>query len=133
MVAEAQGRFYMTFEKRLKSGATITPFESVQIGESFELMKGQLTVTEKATAHVHSAEGEIPWEVRPDAEHRYADLRGDDGLFATLDYSSTPPVIYVGYAIDPATLQLSGYLDAYGSDTIATTGAHLNCPIAVAR
>ena len=127
-LAEAQGRFYMTFEKRLKSSANITPFESVQLGEAFELMKGQLTVTEKATARVHSAEGEIPWEVRPDAEHRYADLRGDNGQFATLDYTSDPPVVYVGHAIDPATLQLSGYLDAYGSDTIATTGVHLNCP-----
>ena len=127
-LAEAQGRFYMTFEKRLKSNASITPFESVRIGESFELMKSQLTVTEKAAARVHSAEGEIPWEVRPDAEHRYADLRGDNGLFATLDYMSDPPAIYVGYAVDPADLQLSGYLDAYGSDTIATTAAHLNCP-----
>lgn len=127
-LAEAQGRFYMTFEKRLKSSTTITPFESVQLGESFELMKSQLTVTEKAVAHVHSAEGEIPWAVRPDAEHRYADLRGDNGLFATLDYTSTPPVVYLGYSVDPTTLQLSGRLDAYGSDTIATTAVHLNCP-----
>ncbi|MCC6508546.1 MAG: DUF4178 domain-containing protein [Pirellulaceae bacterium] len=127
-LAEAQGRFYMTFEKRLKSSASIAPFESVQIGTPFELMKSQLTVTEKGAAHVHSAEGEIPWEVRPGAEHRYADLRGDKGLFATLDYSSNPPIIYVGHAVDPDTLQLSGRLDAYGSDTIATTAAHLNCP-----
>lgn len=127
-LAEAQGRFYMTFEKRLKSTASIAPFESVQLGTPFELMKSQLTVTEKATALVHSAEGEIPWEVRPGAEHRYADLRGDEGLFATLDYTSDPPVVYVGHAVDPETLQLSGYLDAYGSDQIATTAVQLNCP-----
>lgn len=127
-LAEAQGRFYLTFERRIKSNATITPFESVTIGESFELMKSQLTVTEKATAEIHSAEGEIPWEVRPGAEHRYADLRGNDGLFATLDYTANSPVIYIGYSVDPADLQLSGYMDAYGSDTIATTAVQLNCP-----
>ncbi len=127
-LAEAQGRLYLMFEKRLKSTATIATWDSIELGQSFDLMKTRLAVADKAIAVVHAAEGEIPWAVRPNLEHRYADLRGEGGAIATIDFGSEPPHIYVGNAVSVEELHLvdNGWIAR--QDTIATTGLQVNCP-----
>ncbi|MFO1063340.1 MAG: DUF4178 domain-containing protein [Pirellulales bacterium] len=127
-LAEAQGRFYITFERRMKSTTQIAPYDQLTIGQSFNLMKGDLTVSEKGVASVHSAEGEIPWAVRAGADHKYADLRGEEGLFATLDYDNETPTVFVGYSVDPATLALTGYDSLVEATAIKVGAVQLNCP-----
>jgi hypothetical protein len=36
----------------------------------------------------------------------FADLRTEDGRFATLDYSEDPPLLFMGETVDFASLQL---------------------------
>jgi Domain of unknown function (DUF4178) len=127
-LAEAQSRFYMMFEKRLRAGTALPSYEKVELGQNFDLMKANLAVTEKAIAHVHSAEGEIPWAVRPGIEHRYADLRSESGAIATLDFGSESPTVYVGQAIALKDLQLTGNDGMMRSDSIPVQSLQINCP-----
>jgi hypothetical protein len=87
-LAEAQGRFYLLFAKPARILGRIPDFESLELGDSFDLGKefGPITVAEKGIATAGSAEGEIPWDFRPGAEHRFADLSGPKKTFATIEF-----------------------------------------------
>jgi ribosomal protein S27AE len=106
-LAEAQGRFYLTFTQT-PQGA-IPPFGSLQAGGPADLgPDGLWTVGELSEATFHSAEGEIPWAVEPGATYRYADLSAKNGAFATLDYGETPPLFFLGREVPLADLHLQG-------------------------
>jgi hypothetical protein len=88
-VAEAQGRFYVTF--RVAEDAP--PLESLQLGQKVN----DLTVQEIGRAVLKSAEGELPWRPEPNYAYEYADLSGPERRFATIDYSETPPIVFKGH------------------------------------
>lgn len=127
-LAEAQSRLNLMFEKRLKDNVVLPAFENVQLGQTFDLLKGKFTVSEKGTAQVRSAEGEIPWAVRPGLEHRYADLRGDEKGFATLDYGKQVATVFVGVAVNAEELQLTGKDGLVANDSIPVGALQINCP-----
>ena len=110
-LAEAQGRFYLTFYQPLPQGAQIPPFESLQLGQQIAAIPNQppLMVTEKGTATSVAADGEIPYKLEPNEQSNYADLSGKDNAFGTVDYSMTPPWVFVGNQV---TLEEIGLGDA---------------------
>ncbi len=60
-LAEAQGKRYITFEKKLKSGVKVPDHESLKPGDSITLgSRGDFTVGEVGVAQTGSAQGEIP-------------------------------------------------------------------------
>jgi len=122
-LAEAQGRFYLTFTQA-PHGA-LPAADSLQAGGLADLgPDGLWTVGELSEATFHSAEGEIPWAVEPGAIYRYADLSGRNGAFATLDYSEDPPLFFLGREIPLADLAIRG-----GTRKPTKLGAqNLNCP-----
>ncbi len=122
-LAEAQGRFYLTFTQT--PHGTPPPAESLQAGSIIDLgPDGLWTVGEASSATFHSAEGEIPWAVEPGTTYHYADLSGKNGAFATLDYSEVPPLFFVGREIPLADLHLQG-----GTPKSLKVGTqNLNCP-----
>lgn len=87
-LAEAQGRYYVTFEV----AAAAPAFDRLDLGSRID----DLAVTEIGTAVLISAEGEIPWKPSPGSEYPYADLSGTGGKFATVDYSEEPPLVFKG-------------------------------------
>ncbi len=94
-LAEAQGRFYLTFTQT--PHGPLPPAEGLRAGGAVDLgQDGLWTVGEVSLATFHSAEGEIPWTVEPGATYRYADLSGRSGAFATLDYGEDPPLFFLG-------------------------------------
>lgn len=97
-LAEAQGKFYLTFFQPLPEGAQIPPFESLQLGQTIEAIPSQtpLMVTEKGTATSVAADGEIPYKLEPNERSNYADLSGKNNAFGTVDYSLNPPWVFVG-------------------------------------
>ncbi len=127
-LAEAQSRLFLMFEKRLKDSASLPTFDALQLGQSFDLMKGRFTVSEKGIAQVRSAEGEIPWPVRPGLEHRYADLRGAEKGFATLEYAAQAVNVFVGVGVTADELQLTGKDGLVSSDSIPVGALQINCP-----
>ena len=122
-LAEAQGRFYLTFTQA--SHGTLPSADSLQAGGLADLgQDGQWTVGEVSEASFHSAEGEIPWAVEPGASYRFADLSGRNGAFATLDYSEEPPLFFLGREITLQELGIQG-----GSKKTPKVGTQaLNCP-----
>jgi Zn finger protein HypA/HybF involved in hydrogenase expression len=100
-LAEAQGKFYLTFYQPLPQGAQVPPFEYLQIGQPVEAIPNQpaLMVTEKGTATSVAADGEIPYRLTPNERSDYADLYGTGNAFATIDYSMSPPWVFVGQQV----------------------------------
>jgi len=97
-LAEAQGKFYLTFYQPLPEGAQIPAFDSLQLGQTIEAIPSQtpLMVTEKGTATSVAADGEIPYRLEPNERSNYADLSGKNNAFGTIDYSINPPWAFVG-------------------------------------
>ena len=88
-LAEAGGRFFVTFD----DGAWLPEFASLRQGR---VALPALVVVEKGSARFIRAEGVLPFRPRIGKEYRYADLRGESGAFATIDYGDDPPSLFVG-------------------------------------
>ena len=128
-LAEAQGRFYMTFYQPLQNGAALPSFEALQPGQFVNEIPSQtpLMVQEKGVATSVAADGEIPYELTPNEQSPYADLAGKDNAFATIDYSMSPPWVFVGQQV---TLDEIGLGSAKSAQREArrVSAAAMGCP-----
>jgi Zn finger protein HypA/HybF involved in hydrogenase expression len=108
-LAEAQGKFYLTFYQPVQKGFTLPPFEQLQLGQTLHEIPSQtpLIVTEKGTATSIAAEGEIPYRLEPNERSDYADLSGAGNAFGTIDYSMNPPWAFVGQQVSLADIGLA--------------------------
>ena len=129
-LAQAQGKFYLTTEKRLNENSQIPGFESLSPGHRFQLPDGKtLVVAESGIATARSADGDIPWAFRPNAEHRFVDLHGEDREFATIDYDASTPRMFLGREVFLDELKLAGDSWESSAPPSANTAAlQLNCP-----
>src|ERR1044071_3331901 len=75
-LAEAQGRFYLTFQTQVPSPNALPSFDSIQLGQPVYAIPAQspLVVAEKGTAGMLAAEREIPYMLTPGEQYAYADL-----------------------------------------------------------
>jgi hypothetical protein len=105
-LAEAQGRFYFTFQQSIGQQSLFPPFEYLQVGQPVAAIPGSLTLTvaEKGVARALGAQGEIPYRLVPGEQHPYADLSGPRGEFGTLDYSQPQPLIFLGREVTLAEI-----------------------------
>jgi hypothetical protein len=128
-LAEAQGRFYLTFERQVDQ-RLIMPFEMLQLGQPIPALSGQvaLVVAEKGVATALGAKGEIPYVLIPGRAYYYADLSGSRGEFATLDYSDVPPSFYVGREVPFEHLGFPVTARAPEREARRITAKQLNCP-----
>jgi len=99
-LAEAQGRYYVTFP----AGKTAPPLEQLQLGQRID----DLVVSEIGRAALASAEGELPWRPAAGAEYDYVDLTGPNGAFATFDYSEDAPLVFEGRETSLRELGVAG-------------------------
>jgi hypothetical protein len=100
-LAEAQGRFYVTF----KVDAAAPAFEALHVGDP-AVWQG-FVAAEIGEATLASAEGELPWTPTPNSTYRYADLTGPERAFGTIDYSEEPPVVFYGQEVTLADLGIT--------------------------
>lgn len=128
-LAEAQGRFYMTFFKPLPEGSVLPSFGEIAPGQILENLSAgvPLVVQEKGIATAVAADGEIPYRLVPNEQSPYADLAGKDGVFATIDYGASPPWMFLGKQV---TLADIGMADARPAEREARRieAAALSCP-----
>ncbi|MFL5339497.1 MAG: DUF4178 domain-containing protein [Gemmataceae bacterium] len=129
-LAEAQGRYYMTFAATPGEGAVLPPFDDLQLEQELTLpgSGARLTVSETGTATLAGAEGEIPWRISPGATYDYADLTGDDGAFATLDYSEDPPLVFTGRQVTLDEISIPKNVRRETWELRRVAGRSLNCP-----
>ncbi len=128
-LAEAQGKFYLTFYQPLPNGTQVPSFNELQIGQSVPQIpnKTPLMVTEKGTATSVAADGEIPYKLTPNERGDYADLSGKDKSFGTIDYSMNPPWIFVGQEVSLAEIGLADAKSAKREPKKVAVGA-MGCP-----
>lgn len=128
-LAEAQGNFYLTFYQPTPNGQPLPAFESIQVGQSIPQAAGAvpLMVTEKGIATAVAADGEIPYRLTPNEKSPYADLSGIGDAFATIDYSTEPPWMFVGKKV---ALGEIGLADARSAERAArrVSSAAMGCP-----
>jgi hypothetical protein len=110
-LAEAQGRYYLTFHDDKWSPVdlrTLEPGHVVQL--PVRGAQHAMTVAEATSGTFISARGELPYKLVPNETFHYADLSDGKGAFATIDYGDgeEPPALYVGVQVPLADLKLSG-------------------------
>lgn len=110
-LAEAQGRYYMSFQFR---GAELPPLDGLVPGMPVEIGRhGRFVVTDIKDAHIVGARGELPEEIDIHGLVRSADLEGTGGAFATVDYGGSDdapgePAVFVGRQIALEELAIEG-------------------------
>ena len=128
-LAEAQGKFYLTFYQPVQKGFVLPPFDQLQIGQIIHEIPSQtpLQVAEKGTATTAAAEGEIPYRLTPNERGDYADLVGQNNAFGTIDYSENPARAFVGEQVTLAEIGLSDAKSAVRDPQRVAVGA-MQCP-----
>ena len=108
-LAEAQGRFYLTFQYPPTEGVQLPSFDQLQLGQTVHGLPQQATmmVAETGRATARGAKGEIPYLLTPGETYYYADLSGPNGVFGTLDYNESPPLIFLGHQVTLADLGIT--------------------------
>lgn len=99
-LSEAGGEYVISEPKPL--GSTPPPFAQLQPGESLRLNGRSYTIGNVLTAECVAGEGELPFKVGAGYPAPVADLRDEQGGFATLDYSDDPdkPLLFIGESVD---------------------------------
>jgi Zn finger protein HypA/HybF involved in hydrogenase expression len=105
-LAEAQGKFYLTFYQPTPQGVALPAFEQLQIGQPIPGMDSFI-VAERGAATILGAGGEIPYQLTPGEKFRFADLSAQGGAFGTIDYSTNPPYLFTGQEVTLANLGLA--------------------------
>jgi uncharacterized Zn finger protein (UPF0148 family) len=129
-LAEAQGRFYLTFRIQVPSPNALPSFDSLQLGQQVWAIPAQSppVVAEKGTARMLAAEGEIPYLLTPGETYAYADLSGAAGVFGTLDYGEQPPLVFVGRETTLDELGLAHARRTTEREAPAVTATQVSCP-----
>lgn len=63
-------------------------------------------VSTKTMARYRGVQGELPFEYWDKSEVLFVDLRTTDGRFGTIDYSETPPLLFLGEYVEYDDLKL---------------------------
>ncbi|HEY6334165.1 MAG TPA: DUF4178 domain-containing protein [Blastocatellia bacterium] len=129
-LAEAQGRFYMTFQVAIPPEENHLPsLEGVELGHGVPALPGLISmmVAEKGEAQAIAAQGEIPYVLAPGQTYEYADISGAHGEFGTIDYSEQPPLLFLGKEVTLAELGFPE-LAAAQQEARQVAGVQLTCP-----
>ena len=129
-LAEAQGRFYLTFQTQVPSPNALPSFDSLQLGQQVWAIPAQQppVVAEKGTARMLAAEGEIPYLLTPGETYLYADLSGAGGVFGTLDFGEQPPLVFMGRETTLLELGLAHAQRTTEREAQAVAATQLSCP-----
>jgi hypothetical protein len=121
-LAEAAGRYYLTFQKKAQN---VPAYEDLELDGKL----GKYTVAEIGEAKAIAAEGEIPYRFVPGSVYEYADLSGPNGEFGTLDYSEDAPILFTGKVVTLDDLGVPAKVrPALTHEMRQVEGAQLSCP-----
>ncbi len=128
-LAEAQGRFYLTFYQPLPDGVVLPTFDGLQLGQTIPEIPNPapLMVQERGKGTAVAADGEIPYKLSPGEQFQYADLAGKNNAFATIDYSMDPPWVFVGSQVTLDEIGL-GNAKPVQREARRVSAAGMGCP-----
>lgn len=103
-LSEAGGEYVLTFAQYVEEA--LPKFSELKIAQRLVLAGQAWTVSNIEEAVCIAGQGELPFKVGAGYPVATVDLR-NKANFATLDYSETPPLLFVGEAVAFASLQLN--------------------------
>lgn len=135
-LSHAHGNWALTFRSPTASaaGRALPRFEQASPGLVLALGGAgtALTIGERNTMRLRSAEGELPFLFQPGSEGRFVDASDAEGRFATIDYgapgSREPPELYIGRRTSLPELGLSARAEPAFSNEPRRAGERLACP-----
>ncbi|MDR1163474.1 MAG: DUF4178 domain-containing protein [Candidatus Accumulibacter sp.] len=129
-LSEASGEY--VFSERASVTEAIPDFDALSQGMRVRLAKIDFQVANLVTARCVAGQGELPFKVDAGYDTRTADLRSAEGHFATIDYSETPPLVFLGRPLSFDDLHLTNLKSAvaleYASDASEIKVESFNCP-----
>jgi hypothetical protein len=114
-LSDAQAEYAIS--RRLDQPESIPGATAIRPGQTYRWNDVALQVTTLTRARYRGVEGELPFEYWNKSEVLFADLRSADGHFATVDYSESSPLVFVGRFVGFDELELRGLRE----DQVATT------------
>jgi len=105
-LGEARGNYAVSF--RTAVNEALPAFGTLKVGEPVVLGGHGYEVIDIERARCIAGEGELPFRVEAGYDAPVADLQGAGRRFATLDYSETPPLLFVGQYVEFDALGLTG-------------------------
>lgn len=122
-LAEAQGRFYLTFALE---NTQVGPWQDAHPGGVARINHTPYVIAERGEAELVAAEGEIPYRLEPGERFHFADLQASGGGFATIDYRDDPPGVYIGHEVTLAQLGIDAAPQAGARREVSSAG--MLCP-----
>ncbi|MBL8396811.1 MAG: DUF4178 domain-containing protein [Candidatus Accumulibacter sp.] len=126
-LSEAAGEYIVSGQVNVNQ--PLPAFETLRPEMPVTLDGRVFRVTDLKTARCIAGQGELPFKVDAGYDVDTADLRSAD-RFVTLDYSETPPLVFVGHPVTFADLRLANLrpTEALGASQPSTTARAFNCP-----
>ncbi|MBL8428871.1 MAG: DUF4178 domain-containing protein [Dechloromonas sp.] len=124
-LSESGGEYVLTFAQFV--GEALPQFNDLKIGQRFVLASQTWTVSNIEKAECIAGQGELPFKVGAGYPVAAVDLR-NQANFATLDYSETPPLLFVGEAVDFPSLKMANLRDGMAIPTKAVEARVFRCP-----
>jgi hypothetical protein len=103
-LSDAQAEYAVSFLRNAPSA--LPPASGLQPGQTFNWFGHEYSVTVVTPAEYRGVEGELPFEYWNKQEVPFADLLTTDARFATIDYSDTNPILFIGEAVEYDDLHL---------------------------
>jgi hypothetical protein len=104
-LSDAQAEYAVSFQRPLAAG--VLPADGVyQPGQRLTFENSAYQVTTITRARYVGVEGELPFEYWDKTECTFVDLGSGDVRFGTLDYTETPPLLFLGEYVEFDALRL---------------------------
>jgi hypothetical protein len=104
-LGEAQGTYAVSFLEEVN--APLPGFEELKSRKKVVLQKRDFHVENVERARCIGGQGELPFRVAGGYDAPVADLVGEDGAFATIDYSEEHPLVFIGEYVEFDDLRLT--------------------------
>lgn len=123
-LSEAGGEYVLTFMRQVDE--PLPDFSALRIGQRLQVASQVWTVSNLENAECIAGQGELPFKVGGGYPVAAADLRNET-RFATLDYSESPPLLFVGEAVRFDTLKMTNLRDG-AAPTVTVQAQVFRCP-----
>jgi len=124
-LSDAMGTYLVTFLRRPRE---LPPIEALEPGREVRLDGKSYQVANIERAQVIAGQGELPFKVGAGWEGVFVDLRGDDGAFATIDYSESPPLLFAGAQMPFESFRFQNLRDARSAAGTTAQAFAFKCP-----
>lgn len=124
-LSEAGGEYVVS--SLVPVDSPLPPFETLAPEMPVTIAGRIFFVSDLQTARCIAGAGELPFKVESGYDVNTADLRGNE-RFVTIDYSETPPLVFVGYPAKFDELNLANIKGSADAPSATIKATAFNCP-----